>query len=178
MRMLLTAAAILLALTGCGDSTGPEEGAGGENTYTVDGFTFTWEQSPVSEDLLIISVTAPATGWVAVGFEPSTYMENSNLIIGYVDQDIPSVRDDFGTGPVTHDADVNLGGTSDVNVISGSETSGETTISFSLPYDSGDIYDKPLAEGNTYTFIFAYGADGSDDFTSSHVWAETASFEL
>lgn len=178
MRAMITTAVVLFALTGCGDSTGPEEGDSGESIYTVDGFTFTWRESLYSADSLMITISAPTTGWIAVGFEPTSFMEDADLIIGYVDQGYPHVRDDFGTGTVTHDSDVNLGGTRDITRIGGAETATETHISFSIPYDSGDIYDKQLTEGNTYTFIFAYGADGSDDFTSSHVWAESASFEL
>ena len=65
-----------------------------------------------------------------------------------------------------------------MELMGGSESQGVTTVSFRIPYDSGDQYDRILVEGATYTFIFAYGADGADDFTSAHVWAETASFEL
>lgn len=179
MKKYIISAAVLLLLVACGDSTtGPEEGQGGEMTYTVEGFSFTWQQDPASTDSLIISVTAPTTGWVAVGFEPSSFMNGANLIIGYVESNTPSIRDDYGTGQVTHDSDVNLGGTSDIRTISGSQSSGETTISFKMPYNSQDQYDKVLQEGQNYTFIFAYGADEADDFTSAHVWAQSASFEL
>ena len=170
---------ILALLMACGDdATGPEEGQSGEMTYTVEGFSFTWQQDPASTDSLIVSVTAPSTGWVAVGFEPTSFMNGADLIIGYVESGTASIRDDYGTGQVTHDSDVNLGGTSDIRTLSGSQAAGETTISFKMPYNSGDQFDKTLEEGQTYTFIFAYGADNADDFTSTHVWAESASFEL
>ncbi len=169
----------ILLLAACGENaTGPEEGEGGVMTYSVEGFTFSWVMNPISSDSLDVSITAPTTGWVAVGFEPVSFMSEANLIIGYVESDIPVIRDDYGTGQFTHDSDVNLGGSSDIGSTNGSESAGETTISFVIPYDSGDQYDKVLEEGQTYTFIFAYGADGADDFTSPHVWAKSASFEL
>ena len=169
----------ILLLAACGENaTGPEEGEGGVMTYSVEGFTFSWVMDPTSSDSLDVSITAPTTGWVAVGFEPVSFMSEANLIIGYVESDVPVIRDDYGTGQFTHDYDVNLGGSSDIGSTNGSESAGETTLTFAIPYDSGDQYDKVLEEGQTYTFIFAYGADGADDFTSPHVWAKSASFEL
>lgn len=179
MKKIMIALLAAALLAGCGeDATGPEEGQGGEMTYTIEGYSFTWQQDPESTDSLLITVTAPTTGWIAVGFEPSSFMEGANLIIGYVQSNSPSIRDDYGTGQVTHDSDLNLGGSSDVRIISGSQSAGETSLTFKIPYDSGDLYDKTLVEGNDYTFIFAYGADDADDFTSTHVWAQSASFEL
>ena len=170
---------ITILMTGCGDdATGPQQGEGGESTYTVDDFTFAWQQDPDSDQHLLISISAPTTGWVAVGFEPASFMEDADLIIGYVDQGTASVRDDFGTGQFTHVSDVSLGGTSDVSSVSGEESSGNTTVSFRIPYDSEDQYDAVLQEGSSYTFIFAYGADGADDYTSTHVWAQSTNFEL
>lgn len=176
MKGYIALAALMVLAAGCGsDSTGPE---GAEGTYTVDGFTFQWQQDPDSSQYLRVTLTAPTTGWVAVGFDPSEFMQDANLIIGYIDQAAGFVRDDYGTGLTTHAADMSLGGTSDVQLLSGSESGGNTTISFRIPYNSGDQYDKVLQEGQTYTIIFAYGADGMDGFTSAHVWAESASIEL
>jgi hypothetical protein len=179
MRKIVIPVIAILLLAACGeDATGPEEGQGGEMTYSVEGYSFTWQQDPESTDSLLITITAPTTGWVAVGFEPESFMNGANLIIGYFQSNTASIRDDYGTGQVTHDSDLNLGGSSDVRAISGSQSAGETTLTFKIPYNSGDQYDKALSEGQTYTFIFAYGADDADDFTSSHVWAKSASFEL
>jgi hypothetical protein len=178
MKSITLLAAVLLMIMSCGDSTGPEEGPGGESTYTVDGYEFTWQQDPDSDQHLLFTVEAPTTGWVAVGFAPTAFMADANLILGYIDQTVGFIRDDFGTGQFTHAADLSLGGTSDVELMGGSESGGVTTVSFRIPYDSGDQYDRVLVEGETYTFIFAYGTDGADDFTSAHAWAETASFEL
>ena len=180
---MMTAAAILAVVTvlfgaGCGtDATGPTETPDGWKEYTVDGFTVQW----LVEDSLSsirIKVSAPTTGWVAVGFDPTSMMTDANLLIGYVDGGTAYARDDFGTGQTTHSADVDLGGTDNVQLLSGSEASGTTEIDLRIPLDSGDAYDKALVQGNTYTVILARGADGADDFTSHHAWAEAASLEI
>ena len=43
-----------------------------------------------------------------------------------------------------------------------------TTISFSIPLDSGDPLDKPLVAGKKYTLLLAHGNDGSDNFGDYH----------
>ena len=105
-------------------------------------------------------------------------MEGADLLIGYVDGGTAYLRDDYGTGQISHASDISLGGTDDGQLLSGSEMGGETVIEFRIPRDSGDQYDKVLTEGSTTSVIFAYGQNGADDFTSTHAWAETASFEL
>ncbi len=179
-NIVFTALLAAVVLAGCGnDVAGPTEGEGGWLEYTVDDFTFEW----LIEDSLStirVKITAPTTGWVAVGFDPTLVMNEANLIIGYVSGGSVNIRDDFGTGQFSHDADTNLGGTDDVETISGSEsgTNLETTLEFRIPLDTGDQYDKTLVDGNTYTFIFAYGNNDADDYTSVHAWAESASLEL
>ncbi len=170
---------IVTSITGCGDdTTGPTEGDDGWSEYMVgDLFFFEWKTEDSTSTLRVI-VTAETSGWIAIGFDPTSYMEGANLLIGYVENDTVFLRDDFGTGQVTHDADTNLGGTSDIEIISGRESAGETKIEFRIPLDSGDQYDKVLVDGNTYSMIFAYGQNGADDFTSGHEWAGVVSIEL
>ena len=169
---------IVTSIAGCGeDATGPSQGEDGWQEYIIEDFTYEWKTED-SLSTVRIKITAPTTGWVAVGFDPASFMIDANLLIGYVENGTVFVRDDFGTGQVTHDADTNLGGTSDIEIIDGSESSSETIIEFRIPMDSGDQYDKVLVDGNTYSMIFAYGYDDEDDYTSGHEWAGLASIEL
>lgn len=179
VTILIAAAGLLMGtLAGCGDSsTGPEQGEGDWQEYSTGDFLFEWqfEDSPAS---LRLRLTAPTTGWVSVGFDPTSMMEDADLLVGYVEAGTAYIRDDFGTGQFSHASDVSLGGTDDAELIEGSESSGETVLEFRIPQDSGDQYDKVYTQGTAYTLIFAYGEDGADDFTSYHAWAESASFEL
>ena len=167
---------------GCGgDASGQQverdaSGVAGSFAFERDGFVASVE---MVDDHLEISVTAPTTGWVAVGFEPTAMMRDANLIVGYVDAGgTLHIRDDYGTGATSHEPDVELGGTSDFYDESGSEDAGSTSVSFSLPLDSGDEYDRSLMEDNDYTVLFAYGGDGADDFSSYHAWAGLAELRL
>jgi len=143
---------------------------------TVDGFVLRWET--VSGDNLSVELSAPTTGWVAVGFDPTQMMLNANIIIGYVATGTPSLRDDFGWQTTSHRDDILLGGTSDVTVNGGFEAGGSTEIQFSIPLNSGDVYDRELVPGNTYPIILARSADGQDDFSAPHAAIATASITI
>lgn len=118
------------------------------------------------------------TGWVAVGFNPTSVMRNANIIIGYVNGANTSIRDDWGNSNTSHVSDTSLGGTSDVTLISGNESIGITTLRFIIPLVTMDIYDRPLQVGSTYTVILARGANGADNYTGMHADAGYGSITL
>lgn len=143
---------------------------------TVEGFTLRW--ATVAGNNLAVELTAPTTGWVAVGFDPVQVMKDANILIGYFASNTASVRDDWGVGNTVHAADVSLGGTSNLTVDGGSESGGSTEIKFTIPLNSGDSYDKPLVIGSTYNVILARGFDGADNFDSPHSAAAFASITI
>ncbi|MCF7920608.1 MAG: hypothetical protein K9N06_11910, partial [Candidatus Cloacimonetes bacterium] len=167
------------------DNTTGGGGGGGGNTHTFPDTTlylslgtsdmrFYWLVDP---DTIHVVVSAPTSGWVAIGFDPENVMQGANFIIGYVENDsIGYVRDDWGNTPTVHTADVNNGGTEDIYFPGGLETGGETFIYFSMPLNSGDAYDKTLLWDESYPIILAYGND--DSFSSMHANAGFSSFTV
>lgn len=138
----------------------------GWNTKSHEDFVLKWR---VQGSDLEVELYGPSTGWIAVGFAGSYMMHDSNIIIGYVSGSSVSIRDDFGITSDTHVSDTVLqGGEQNVSDKSGSEGSGTTTIYFTIPLDSGDLYDNALSEGQSYNIVLACSADGDDDFTSDH----------
>lgn len=118
------------------------------------------------------------TGWIAVGFNPTSVMRNANIIIGYVSGGTGFVRDDWGTSNTSHAADTSMGGTSDVLLISSSELDGITSLHFNIPLDSGDQYDGALQIGSSYPIILARGANNADNYTGMHAAAGYAEIHL
>lgn len=175
MKTAFIIAALLLAGS-CGDPAGPS-GTEGWNTYTTDDMVFEWRVENEGATLHV-KLSAPTTGWVAVGFDPSVMMKDANFIIGYVEEGTGYIRDDFGTGATTHTADTELGGTSDVTLIDAGENGNLTEIDFSIPMSSVDPYDAVLTQGETYAILLAYGPSGGDDFTSAHQFVRAVSLEL
>lgn len=153
----------LLMLSSCQD--GPFD-PDGWNTESYQGFTLKWR---VQGSDLEVELEGPSTGWVAVGFAGSYMMHDSNIIIGYVSGSSVNIRDDFGIDSNTHVSDSNLqGGQQNVYDKSGSQGSGSTTISFTTPMDSGDLYDNALTEGQSCEIVLICGQDDADDFDSDY----------
>lgn len=137
------------------------------------GMTLAWR---IVGDSLEVELAGPTTGWIAVGFNPSTAMLDADIHIGYVGDSEVVLSDEWGTSMRSHRPDTDLGGTDDGEVISGSESDGSTTIAFRIPLASGDEYDQALSAGSTIPVILAYGANGADDTTSYH--ANRAGIEI
>lgn len=115
---------------------------------------------------LNIVVSAPTEGWVAVGFDPTNKMKDANILIGYVESGKAVVEDHYGNTQFSHRSDLDFGGSRDVSEVSGQESSGTTELSFTIPLNSGDQYDRPLVVGETHKVILAYGK--RDNLSSKH----------
>jgi hypothetical protein len=164
--LLVTFFLSLMTLTvfagGEGEETTPPLPEGYESV-TSKGIAFQWK---VEDQSLRVRVAAATTGWIAVGFDPSSRMKDANIIIGYVQEGEVFLSDGYGVGNTSHDSDESLGGSSDVSDVQGSEENGNTFLSFTIPLDSGDEYDRVLEAGNSYRIILATG--GQDNFSSYH----------
>jgi hypothetical protein len=169
------AAVITLDACNTADDETPPAGGGNGGSVTVDGIDLTWK--PEGQNLHV-TVKAPTTGWVAVGFDPSVGMKDANMILAYVAGSGVVARDDFGTAVNSHDADTNLGGAYNVMNPTGKEEAGSTEVSFTIPLDSGDAYDKKLVVGQTYKVLLAYGPNGADDFTIQHATRTAANIRI
>jgi hypothetical protein len=132
-------------------------------TVEIKEIVFQWEI--VNDDIIII-LSAPTKGWIAVGFEPSRMMKDADILIGYVKDGETFMEDHYGSGNTKHQADLDLGGTNDITIIGGSELNDITMLNFSIPLHSLDSNDRILEKGEEYKLIFAYGK--RDDFKSYH----------
>ena len=126
---------------------------------------FKWR---VQGDTLEMKVTAPGTGWIAVGFDAETIMKGADYIIGYVADGEGVIQDNYGHTEFGHKLDIELGGTDNVTLITVSESAeAGTMMHFSIPLDSGDQYDKKLVPGQKHRGQLAYH-QLNDDFVSRH----------
>lgn len=176
-RSPVIAVAALALVLACGTAEGdqPPRGQAAADTLETNGYRLIWA---VAEDMLDVTMSAPTTGWVAVGFHTEGAMKNADIVIGYVSDGQATVRDDFGTDYTRHASDVSLGGTDDVSSVSGTETGGRTSITFSIPLSSGDPSDHDLVPGSTVSIIMANGANDDDSFSGMHQWAGVAEIDI
>jgi|MTBAKMStandDraft_1061839.scaffolds.fasta_scaffold12436_2 hypothetical protein len=136
----------------------------GEVTLSDGRMVVYWK---TDSDMLYMGLWGQVTGWVAIGFEPTTAMKDADMILGYVDDGKSAVFDQYATGTFgPHPSDTELGGTSDILDAGGSESGGVTVIEFSRKLNTGDRFDKELTPGNTVRFIWSM-AD-SDSPTVQH----------
>ena len=128
------------------------------------GMDFDWT---VNGENLDIQIRAKTQGWVGIGFNPTHDMADANIVIGYVKDGKPEVRDDFGISRTQHKPDNKIGGKDDVKNVSGTEENGVTTLSFTIPINSGDPKDRPIDVNGDTTVIMAHGPD-RDSFSTKH----------
>lgn len=140
-----------------------------QHSLTADKMTFDWS---VEADTLAVKLSAPTTGWVAVGFNPSAKMKDANIVIGYVKKGQVKIVDDFGTAATQHKSDTKIGGAENVTVVGGSEEGDVTTIEFTIPLNSGDEKDGVIDPNGDTTVILAYGTE-RDSFRMKHKFHET-----
>lgn len=159
IMVLIFIGSVLLPLS----ATEGEILANGFKEVGVKDFVFQWKIDGENIDIIL---SAPTTGWIAVGFDPSRMMKDADILIGYVENYEVFMRDDFGSGYTKHKVDTDFGGTDDITITGGSEIDGKTTLEFSIPLNSRDSNDRILEQGEEYKLIFAYGK--KDDFVSYH----------
>ena len=120
----------------------------------------------VEGDSIYIGLSAPTTGWLAIGWDPSgPIMEGEDILIGYIRGRELFLQDYYANRSVTHANDVSLGGRDDVLEASGTEDQSSTTIEFRRGLDTGDRFDRPITPG-AHTVQLAYAP--TDDFVTYH----------
>jgi len=148
--------------------------AGYQHSLTVDTMTFDWS---IEGENLAIKLSAPTTGWVAIGFHPTDMMKDANIIIGFVKDGKVEISDDFGIQPTQHTPDTKRDGKDNVTVIGGTETGTTTTLEFSIPLQSGDANDGVIDPKADTMVMLAYGPD-RDSTKLKHQFAKTITVNL
>jgi hypothetical protein len=138
-------------------------GAQQMNSVTAGGVTFEWS---ISDGHMDITLQSPEKGWVSVGFNPSSIMKDAAFYLAYIENGQVYLRDDFGTGRISHGPDTSQGGSDDAVILGGEETNRGTTVRFRIPLDSGDKYDHRFVSGEEIPVLFAHSS--RDNFTSKH----------
>jgi len=127
-------------------------------------FIISWKND---HEFLYMALKAKTTGWLAIGFEPTSRMKDADMIFGWVEDEKTTLLDLYSTGSTgPHPPDEELGGTNDIIEFKGSEKDGYTTIEFKRKMNTNDEYDKVLLPGQTLNFIWAMAT--SDSFNNKH----------
>jgi hypothetical protein len=127
-------------------------------------------------NLLYVHVETEVDGWAAVGFNvQGGGMDGANMVLGYLDEGTPSLRDDVGRGRTHSEADVTA-----VEDFYLSHGNGLIVMEFSYPlvFPEGEGYNiSELVPGESYTMIYAQH-NSSDDITRQHSNRGAVSFTI
>ncbi len=161
----LVVASVMAFFSACTAAAPPQQTDNGAGYSQITALSITLQWRVLGTDLEVI-VSAPTTGWVAVGFNPSSRMKDANIILAKVENGAPVARDDFGIALTQHASDESSGGVNDVTNLSGTESAGQTEMTYTIPLDSGDQYDRALVPGTSYKVLLSYST--SDSFEQKH----------
>jgi hypothetical protein len=116
-------------------------------------FTIYWRNDA---QYLYMALRGQTDGWVAVGFEPSDWMRDADMIVGYATSNNTTVEDQYCTGNYgPHFRDEDLGGTNDILEHGGKDESGFTVVEFKRKMNTTDKFDKAFVPGQNVSIIWA-----------------------
>ena len=139
--------------------------ADGFKELAQDGYTLDWK---IHDNAIDVKVSYATNGWVGVGFGKTGTMEGSHIILGFVLDGKATVADHFGYAHDKHGPEDKVGGKDSLTARGGSFTGGKTTITFTMPLNTGNPKDPVLVGGETYKVIMANGGDDAQDLESYH----------
>lgn len=141
----------------------------GEYSKTVSldkgNFKILWK---IEGETVFMAIEAKSPGWVAVGFEPTNVMANSDMIFGLVGEgkDVQAI-DAWSTGMFgPHPPDADQGGKNSILSFSGLRKDGNVVFEFSRLLSTGDKFDKIIPKTGNFKVIWAYGPNLQ--FNASH----------
>ncbi len=138
------------------------------NGYSGGTMTLSWKNDA---EYLYLALNGTTRGWVSLGFEPTVWMKDADIIIGSVENGRAIVLDENCTGNYgPHENDTLLGGTYDILESGGSETGGNTVIEIKRKMNTGDKFDRAFVTGQRVPIIWAM-ADTTDN-SAKHNMAE------
>lgn len=127
-----------------------------EVTLDKGNFKILWQ---IEGETVFMAIEAKAPGWVAIGFEPTNVMANSDMIFGLVGEgkDVQAV-DAWSTGIFgPHPPDVDQGGKNSILSFAGLRKDGNVVFEFSRLLNTGDKFDKVVPKTGNFKVIWAYG---------------------
>jgi uncharacterized membrane protein len=139
--------------------------ADGFKQIVQDGYTLNWK---IHDNQIDVRVSYATNGWVGFGIGKTGTMEGSHIIIGYVLDGKAVVEDHFGYAHDKHAPEAKVGGKDSLTARAGTFVGDTTTLSFSMPLNTGNPKDPVLAVGETYKVLLANGGADAQDVETYH----------
>lgn len=120
--------------------------------------TMNWCFNEVNaRDQIEMSVSMRASEYIAIGFGGSMY--DADMIIGWMDESNNAMAYDYYSNSESEpQLDTSLGGSNDIEVVSGGYADGIMTITFKRYLKTGDSYDKEILKSGPNDMIYAWSS--------------------
>ncbi|WP_369425087.1 DUF2202 domain-containing protein [Methanothrix sp.] len=120
--------------------------------YTGGVMTVSWK---IDDEHLYMALNGSTRGWLAIGFEPSEWMKDADMVMAFVNGSV-RVLDEYSTGNYgPHIDDTMLGGTYDILEHGGRSYGAHTVVEFRRKLETGDRFDKVLRPEQSVSIIWA-----------------------
>lgn len=134
-----------------------------QQEVVVNGMTFSYQ---LLDQEIEITLKAPTSGWVGVGFNSENNIVKSDLLLFNIVDGKTTSLDMWVKGFGNPLSDQVLGGTNDISHLKGKEQNGYTTVTFRLPFPSTDQFDFEHRLGQSFWLILAYSTHDEFDHHS------------
>jgi len=133
----------------------------GSSGYSGGDLEISWKNDA---QFLYVGLNGSTKGWISLGFEPTVWMKDADIIIGSVEKGKATVLDENCTGNYgPHLNDTELVGTYDIIESGGEENGNWTVIEFKRKMNTRDKFDKAFISGQRVFIIWAMADKTSEE---------------
>lgn len=126
---------------------------------------FTWRHEA---DRLHGDLSAPGTGWLAVGFNDARRLEGTRFVIAAVADTPPRAEVHIALPPDHRTVEELTGRPSGLGDLTGRVEDGRSALSFSLPHRTADRFARDLSPGRPIHLMLAWSH--APDFDHHSAW--------
>jgi len=124
-----------------------------------NGMNVSWH---FENERIIFELEAPTDGWLTIGFNTSSEMKGSYLLMGRMVNGQAELVEHFTISSGNYKSIESLGGPVTVRDIEGIESENNTVVKFSVPIKPAGKYQRELSIGKEYRMTMAFSRE--DDF--------------
>lgn len=144
-----------------------------KNTIEKNGMKVRWR---FHNDRIHFNISAPTTGWVAIGFNEKQGLEGTYLLMGRVSNGVAEVKEHFVVAPGDYRPLEAFQAPIAVTVAQGVEEAGATSLKFSVPVQPVDAFRKQMLPVSNLHLLLAYST--SDDFQHHSIMRTQTKIQL
>lgn len=140
----------------------------GKNNMTVR-----WK---IEKEHIHFEVEAPTNGWVAIGFNETTSLAGTYLLMGRIRKGKAELVEHYTEKPGSYKPIADYGILSQATGISGDEKGNTTRLHYAIPIKKASKYHKQLSPDSKWTLLLAYSLD--DDFQHHSIMRTSVEIKL